>query len=85
MSAKSTSLSAPQTLVSIFDAKAAHALATLFNDELIPATVISSVLPMTWDVVVPSEFLAQAQLLYDQHKLSERELLYLATGALGEE
>jgi hypothetical protein len=84
MSVKSTSLSAPQTLVSVFDANAAQALATLLNDEMIPAAVITGVAPMSWDVVVLSEFLAQAWCLYDQYKPTEPELSYLATGALGE-
>ncbi len=70
-------------MVSVFDVAAAQRLATLFNDELIPATVIVGVDPMRWEVVVPSEFLAQALQLYDEYKLTERELSYLATGQLG--
>jgi|HubBroStandDraft_1064217.scaffolds.fasta_scaffold352313_1 hypothetical protein len=73
-----------KTVVSIFDAKTARALATLFQDEMIPAEVIANGIPERWDIQVPGEFLVPALQLYEQWKLSDSELSYLATGALGE-
>jgi hypothetical protein len=61
-----------------------RALAVLLQDELIPAEIIAKGIPMRWEIQVPSEFLEQALRLYEQWMLSDAELSYLATGALGD-
>jgi hypothetical protein len=69
-------------VVSIFDAKTALTLATLFQDEMIPAEVIAN--GERWDIQVPSEFFVPALRLYEKWKPSDAELSYLATGSLGD-
>jgi hypothetical protein len=75
-----TSISDSKTVVSIFDAKTVLTLATLFQDEMIPAEVIAN--GERWDIQVPGEFFVPALRLYEKWKLSDAELSYLATGSL---
>jgi len=82
---RNTSISVSKTVVSIFDAKTARALATLFQDEMIPAEVIANGAPLRWDIKVPAELFVPALRLYEQWKLSDAELSFLATGVLGDE
>ena len=79
---KNISISGTKTVVSMFDAETARALAALFRDEMIPAEVTANGVPLRWDIQVPSEFFEQALRLYEQWKLSDAELSYLATGSL---
>jgi hypothetical protein len=75
--------SGTKTVVSVFDAETASARAALFQDEMIRAEVIANGVPLRWHIQVPSEFFEEALPLYEQWKLSDAELSYLATGALG--
>ena len=79
---KTTSISHSKTVVSIFDRETAFTLAVLFRDEMIPAAITAGGAPLRWDIQVPSEFSEQASRLYEQWRLSDAELAYLATGDL---
>jgi hypothetical protein len=62
--------------------KTALTLATLFQDEIIPAEVIAN--GEHWDVQVPGEFFVPGLCGCKKWKLSDAELSYLATGSLGD-
>ena len=73
-----------RSVAKLFDARLANRLADILADELIPAEVVDAP-PLGFEVWVNDEHFARAQALWNATKLTEEELTYLATGALGEE
>jgi hypothetical protein len=73
-------------LVSLYDEKAAHTLATLLNDEAVP-TQVAAVPKLigeshVWEVSVQNNMFDHAQHLLSQSRFTDAELEYLATGVL---
>ena len=75
-----------QSVASLYDARAAHDLAVLLEDEAVPTQVASDAKligeALVWEVWVPIAMLERAHQLLDQSRLTDTELAYLATGVL---
>lgn len=72
-----------RSVAKIFDARIANRLADILADELIPADVVDAP-PLGFEVWVRDEHFDRAKAILDATPLTEEELTYLATGALGE-
>ena len=72
-----------RSVVKIFDARIANRLADILADELMPADVVDAP-PLGFEVWVRDEHFDRAKTILDATPLTEEELTYLATGALGE-
>jgi hypothetical protein len=72
-----------RSVAKIFDARIANRLADLLADELIPADVVDAP-PLGFEVWVREEQFDRAKAILDATPLTEEELTFLATGALGE-
>ena len=80
---KSTQAKVLRSVAKIFDARIANRLADILSDELIPADVVDAP-PLGFEVWVREEHFDRAKAILDSTPLTEEELTYLATGALGE-
>jgi hypothetical protein len=80
---KTTQEQVPRSVAKIFDARIANRLADILADELIPADVVDAP-PLGFEVWVRGEHFDRAKAILDATPLTEEELIYLATGALGE-
>ena len=80
---KTTQDQVPRSVAKIFDARIANRLADILADELIPADVVDAP-PLGFEVWVRDEHFDRAKTILDATPLTEEELTYLATGALGE-
>lgn len=80
---KSTQAQVLRSVAKIFDARIANRLADILSDELIPADVVDAP-PLGFEVWVREEHFDRAKAILDSTPLTEEELTYLATGALGE-
>jgi hypothetical protein len=72
-----------QSVAKIFDARIANRLADILADELIPAEVVDAP-PLGFEVWVRDEHFDRAKAILEANPLTDEELTYLATGALGE-
>jgi hypothetical protein len=72
-----------RSVAKIFHARIANRLADILSDELIPADVVDAP-PLGFEVWVREEHFDRAKAILDSTPLTEEELTYLATGALGE-
>jgi hypothetical protein len=72
-----------RSVVKIFDARIANRLADILADELMPADVVDA-LPLGFEVWVRDADCDRAKAILDATPLTEEELTYLATGALGD-
>jgi hypothetical protein len=72
-----------RSVAKIFDARIANRLADILADELIPADVVDAP-PLGFEVWLRDEHLVRAKAIWDANPLTEEELTYLATEALGE-
>ena len=71
-----------RSVAKVFDARIANRLADILVDELIPADVVDAP-PLGFEVWVREEQFDRAKAILDATPLTEEELTYLATGALG--
>lgn len=72
-----------RSVAKIYDARIANRLAEILADELIPADVVDAP-PLGFEVWVRDEDLDRANAILGGTPLTEEELTYMATGALGE-
>ena len=72
-----------RSVAKIFDGRVANRLADLLADELIPADVVDAP-PLGFEVWVRDVDFDRARVILDASPVSETELTYLATGALGD-
>ena len=72
-----------RSVAKIFDARIANRLADILADELIPADVVDAP-PLGFEVWVQDENFHRAKELLEATPFTDKELTYLATGALGE-
>jgi|HubBroStandDraft_3_1064219.scaffolds.fasta_scaffold221600_1 hypothetical protein len=72
-----------QSVAKIFDARIANRLADILADELIPAELVDAP-PLGFEVWVRDEHFDRAKAILEANPLTDEELTYLATGALGE-
>jgi hypothetical protein len=72
-----------RSVAKIFDARIANRLADILADELIPADVVDAP-PLGFEVWVREENFDRAKAILETTPLTDEELTYLATGALGE-
>jgi len=79
---KTTQNQALRSIAKIYDARIANRLADILADELIPADVVDAP-PLGFEVWVREEQFNRAKAIWDATPLTEEELTYLATGALG--
>ena len=79
---KSAQNQALRSVAKIFDAKIANRLADILADELIPADVVDAP-PLGFEVWVREEQFDRAKAILEATPLTDEELTYLATGALG--
>jgi hypothetical protein len=81
-----TSRSGWTSIVSLYDAGAAHTLAALLNDEGVSTQVTSESRligeTLIWEVSVQDDTLERAHNLLEQSRFADAELEYLATGVL---
>jgi hypothetical protein len=73
-----------RSVAKIFDARIANRLADILADELISADVVDAP-PLGFEVWVREEQFDRAKEILEATPLTEEELTYLATGALGKE
>jgi hypothetical protein len=71
-----------RSVAKIFDGRVANRLADLLADELIPADVVDAP-PLGFEVWVREDHFDRAKAILDAAPVTEAELTYLATGALG--
>jgi len=71
-----------RSVAKIFDARIANRLADLLSDELIPADVVDA-RPLGFEVWVREEQFDLAKSILDAAQVTDAELIFLATGALG--
>jgi hypothetical protein len=71
-----------RSVAKIFDPRVANRLADLLADELIPAEVVDAP-PLGFEVWVREGDFDRAKAILDSTPLTEEELTFLATGALG--
>lgn len=80
---KTTQDQVPRSVAKVFDARIANRLADILTDELVQADVVDAP-PLGFEVWVRGEHFERAKAILDAASLTEEELTYLATGALGE-
>ena len=70
-----------RSVAKIFDGGVANRLADLLADELIPANVVDA--PLGFEVWAREVDFDRAKAMLDAAPIAETELIYLATGSLG--
>jgi hypothetical protein len=82
----STSNLAWDVVATFSDVASAHAIATLFRDEGVPAEVVSDTSLLgearRCEIRVPPELVHRARWLMSQAQFTDAELIFLATGKL---
>lgn len=73
-----------RSVAKLFDVRIANRLADILADELIPVEVVDAP-PLGFEVWVKDEHFERARAIWNATTLTEEELTYLATGALGKD